>query len=98
MSQPISTLAVAGKPGRYRSGQTGRTVNPLAYAFTGSNPVLPTISPLGAAQSGAWANISGQIRRSLEEAIVSIRSAPFRSHFPLDGVEFPCSEYRRRIE
>jgi hypothetical protein len=28
--------------GRYRSGQTGRTVNPLAYAFTGSNPVLPT--------------------------------------------------------
>ena len=24
--------------------QTGRTVNPLAYAFTGSNPVLP-ISP-----------------------------------------------------
>jgi hypothetical protein len=30
--------------GRYRSGQTGRTVNPLAYAFAGSNPALPTIS------------------------------------------------------
>ncbi|CAN5599460.1 hypothetical protein BH20VER3_BH20VER3_23480 [soil metagenome] len=30
-------------PGRYRSGQTGRTVNPLAYAFAGSNPALPTI-------------------------------------------------------
>ena len=30
--------------GRYRSGQTGRTVNPLAYAFKGSNPFLPTIS------------------------------------------------------
>ena len=29
------------KPGRYRSGQTGRTVNPLAYAFSGSNPLLP---------------------------------------------------------
>ena len=29
--------------GRYRSGQTGRTVNPLAYAFAGSNPALPTI-------------------------------------------------------
>ena len=28
--------------GRYRSGQTGRTVNPLAYAFVGSNPTLPT--------------------------------------------------------
>jgi hypothetical protein len=27
--------------GRYRSGQTGRTVNPLAYAFAGSNPALP---------------------------------------------------------
>ena len=27
--------------GRYRSGQTGRTVNPLAYAFVGSNPTLP---------------------------------------------------------
>ena len=39
--EPISTLAPTG---RYRSGQTGRTVNPLAYAFTGSNPVLP-ISP-----------------------------------------------------
>ena len=28
--------------GRYRSGQTGRTVNPLAYAFSGSNPLLPS--------------------------------------------------------
>ena len=28
--------------GRYRSGQTGRTVNSLAYAFSGSNPDLPT--------------------------------------------------------
>ena len=30
--------------GRYRSGQTGQTVNLLAYAFEGSNPSLPTIS------------------------------------------------------
>ena len=29
------------RTGRYRSGQTGRTVNPLAYAFAGSNPALP---------------------------------------------------------
>jgi hypothetical protein len=28
-------------PGRYRSGQTGQTVNLLAYAFSGSNPLLP---------------------------------------------------------
>ena len=28
--------------GRYRSGQTGQTVNLLAYAFGGSNPSLPT--------------------------------------------------------
>ena len=39
--KPISTLIL---PGRYRSGQTGRTVNPLAYAFAGSNPALPTFS------------------------------------------------------
>ena len=26
------------------AGQTGRTVNPLAYAFSGSNPLLPTIA------------------------------------------------------
>ena len=31
--------------GRYRSGQTGRTVNPLAYAFAGSNPALPNFQP-----------------------------------------------------
>ena len=28
--------------GSYRSGQTGQTVNLLAYAFGGSNPPLPT--------------------------------------------------------
>ena len=27
--------------GRYRSGQTGQTVNLLAHAFSGSNPLLP---------------------------------------------------------
>lgn len=32
-----------GGTGRYRSGQTGRTVNPLAYAFSGSNPLLPIL-------------------------------------------------------
>jgi hypothetical protein len=28
--------------GGYQSGQLGRTVNPLAYAFVGSNPTPPT--------------------------------------------------------
>ncbi len=28
--------------GGFQSGQMGRTVNPLAYAFDGSNPSLPT--------------------------------------------------------
>jgi hypothetical protein len=37
----INARRSPGETGRYRSGQTGRTVNPLAYAFTGSNPVLP---------------------------------------------------------
>jgi hypothetical protein len=29
--------------GEYQSGQLGRTVNPLTYVFTGSNPVSPTL-------------------------------------------------------
>ena len=31
-----------GSKGRYRSGQTGQTVNLLAHAFAGSNPARPT--------------------------------------------------------
>ena len=41
--EPISTLATTG---RFRSGQTGQTVNLLAYAFAGSNPALPSLSSL----------------------------------------------------
>ena len=37
--------------GEYQSGQLGRTVNPLTYVFTGSNPVSPTIYK--------WKKISG---------------------------------------
>ena len=36
--------------GRYRSGQTGQTVNLLAHAFAGSNPALP--NPLSIKQLG----------------------------------------------
>ena len=47
--------------GRYRSGQTGRTVNPLAYAFDGSNPSLPTPPP---AEGAVW-DCSGAMRRAI---------------------------------
>jgi hypothetical protein len=42
-----SVLGVAARhgvvhdAGSYRSGQTGQTVNLMAYAFAGSNPALP---------------------------------------------------------
>ena len=47
---PRIEAAPLPKKGRYRSGQTGRTVNPLAYAFVGSNPTLP-IYPVKAGKS-----------------------------------------------
>lgn len=31
------------KKGRYQSGQLERIVNPLAYAFVGSNPTRPKV-------------------------------------------------------
>ncbi len=37
------TFGIKYDVGRYRSGQTGLTVNQLAYAFGGSNPSLPKI-------------------------------------------------------
>ena len=40
--RPQAYINPSHRSGRYRSGQTGRTVNPLAYAFAGSNPALPT--------------------------------------------------------
>ena len=42
---------------RYRSGQTGQTVNLLAYAFSGSNPLLSTRSP---ARSYAGFSLGGK--------------------------------------
>ena len=42
--------------GRYRSGQTGQTVNLLAIAFLGSNPSLPTTTKLnGFFEANSWA-------------------------------------------
>ena len=40
-------LSTSGdRSGRFRSGQTGQTVNLLSYDFEGSNPSLPTKRPL----------------------------------------------------
>ena len=36
------SLEILTQLGEYQSGQLGRTVNPLTYVFTGSNPVSPT--------------------------------------------------------
>ena len=41
-AQEARYINFRAQTGRYRSGQTGRTVNPLAYAFSGSNPLLPS--------------------------------------------------------
>jgi hypothetical protein len=35
------------RAGSYRSGQTGQTVNLMAYAFAGSNPALPILIDFG---------------------------------------------------
>jgi hypothetical protein len=40
-SKPEAQKGAERNLGRYRSGQTGQTVNLLAYAFSGSNPLLP---------------------------------------------------------
>jgi hypothetical protein len=37
-----SNFKPATVPGRFQSGQMGRTVNPLSFDFRGSNPLLPT--------------------------------------------------------
>src|ERR1700709_1063467 len=57
----------ARRTGRYRSGQTGRTVNPLAYAFVGSNPTLPTLL--------LWSQVGGRITLHLQTSMAD-RIAP----------------------
>jgi hypothetical protein len=52
---------------RYRSGQTGQTVNLLAYAFTGSNPVLSTI--FGAATPGGLARFEAVAEEVLAQGV-----------------------------
>jgi hypothetical protein len=41
--------------GRYRSGQTGQTVNLLAHAFAGSNPALPILRHLASSAASDFA-------------------------------------------
>ena len=39
-------------PGRFQSGQMGRTVNPLSFDFSGSNPLPPTLKISGSSSIG----------------------------------------------
>ena len=54
--------------GRYRSGQTGETVNLLAFAFSGSNPLLPNC------QSRIVVDCAGFVNRIRKDTSVRIRS------------------------
>ena len=40
--------------GGFQSGQMGRTVNPLSYDFSGSNPLLPTQSAEALAKADSF--------------------------------------------
>jgi hypothetical protein len=51
--------------GSYRSGQTGQTVNLMAYAFAGSNPALPSNGKSGTGESGKRNWNLGELRREL---------------------------------
>ena len=58
--------------GSYRSGQTGLTVNQLAYAYGGSNPPLPTDDHWAATQSyqrhpsAVWLSFSARRLRAFD--------------------------------
>jgi hypothetical protein len=45
LPQFVGAATVCVPQGEYPSGQRGQTVNLLAYAFTGSNPVSPIEKP-----------------------------------------------------
>jgi hypothetical protein len=62
--------------GRYRSGQTGQTVNLLAYAFSGSNPLLPILRPLASSAASygkPYFGLAGQ--QSSTRAKYALRSS-----------------------
>src|ERR1700739_1944766 len=49
--------------GRYRSGQTGQTVNLLAHAFAGSNPALPILRHLASSAASDFALLNTKSTR-----------------------------------
>ena len=53
--------------GRYPSGQRGQTVNLLAYAFRGSNPLLPTTVGLANEAEGTRTGDNGRGNSSAVE-------------------------------
>lgn len=72
-------------PEGYRSGQTGQTVNLLAYAFEGSNPSLPTISRSGSCEARAADSTLGNRKRlgiGWATAGLKLRTAPRRPDLP----------------
>ena len=56
-------LEILTQLGEYQSGQLGRTVNPLTYVFTGSNPVSPTIDVM----RNFFSNFAGQKKTGYPE-------------------------------
>jgi hypothetical protein len=67
--------------GRYRSGQTGQTVNLLAHAFAGSNPALPILRHLAssAASYGKPYFTEGKRATRLSLAKYALRSSANRA-------------------
>jgi hypothetical protein len=82
---------------RYRSGQTGQTVNLLAHAFGGSNPPLSTMRVLprvdgsgrgsterqGPAWNGSWQVRRAGIAQLARARAFQARGRGFESRFPL---------------
>ena len=48
----------------------GQTVNLLAHAFGGSNPSLPTTTPVGVARSALDAKASNEERKAASERCI----------------------------
>lgn len=69
---------------RYPSGQRGRTVNPLAYAFVGSNPTLATRKLRGNSSIG---------RATAFQAV----GCGFEPRFPLQILECHTTRCKQRL-
>jgi hypothetical protein len=60
--------------GRFQSGQMGRTVNPLSFDFSGSNPLLPTLPAVALAKADSnkgkkvFENISACAKASADKS------------------------------